>query len=492
MGCGSSNSIEEQKQPPKEQKTSTAPKEPIKSQEPIKSHQPIKSQPPKPKKIPFSYYCFTEEEKKYIEELKENEEKNGNEKEDDYYDEEKKYKILFKKIEMDLKGDESICKQYYVLYLKDNFDNNVLKDQISLTYYEQTYYPRYLKKNGVELNSDFYSSNNDGFYLECDLTEEDYKRKIIIIEVCLDMEINLFYGLIMGFLYLKKNGSVLFRYDKNYRPGNIFADGLKKISDNEVYGFKFDSSFFSFRDIRFNNYDITEELGDIITSKFNQEEINQINFSLNNKLTIGSGLVRLFNKMVYNLTPEKVEITGYSVFLEKDNYNDVFSSEYEFDYIINELKINDENIPKVEYSESLGDDYDGKWFYSTKERIGLNIHFDGHVFVKEFKVEIPSCNSISLTETYEFGSRVDYGISYKYVIINNGVDLPMEQFKNYNYIKKDKTIIFSGCYNFNQLDYNDEEFIRENENAPENLNERIRQWEDNNEKKLYPSEFEFY
>lgn len=91
MGCGSSNSIKEQKQLPKEQKTSTAPKEPI------KSHQPIKSQPPKPKKIPFSYYCFTEEEKKYIEELKENEEKNGNEKEDDYYDEKKNIKFYLKK-----------------------------------------------------------------------------------------------------------------------------------------------------------------------------------------------------------------------------------------------------------------------------------------------------------------------------------------------------------------------------------------------------------
>ena len=363
MGCASSNSIKEEKSLTKEQKISTVPKEPIKPQEPIKSQEtikpqePIKSQEPKPKKIPFSYYCFTEEEKKYIEELKENEEKNGGEKKDDYYyDKEKKYKVLFKKMEMDLKGDESIYKQYYVLYLKDNFDKNnnnndkAIKELISLQlcYSEQKMHPNNLKKNGIDLNADIFIING-GFSFDCDLTEEDYKRKIIIIEVCLDMEINLFYGLIMGFLYFpEKNGSVLFHYDKNYKPGNMFADGLKRTSDNEVYGIKFESSFFSFRDIRANNYDIVKELGDIITSKFNQEEIDQINFSLNNKLVTGTGYVYLYKKMIYNLTPEKVEITGYTVFLVKDEYDEVFSSSYEHDFIINEIKINDENIPKVE------------------------------------------------------------------------------------------------------------------------------------------------
>ena len=77
--------------------------------------------------------------------------------------------------------------------------------------------------------------------------------------------------------------------------------------------------------------------------------------------------------------------------------------------------------------------------------MGLNLLFDGHVFVKEFKAEIPSCHKITLTDNYFLISNIGYGTSYKYEIINNGVNLPMEQFKNYNYIKKDKTIIFSGC-----------------------------------------------
>ena len=213
----------------------------------------------------------------------------------------------------------------------------------------------------------------------------------------------------MGSIYFRETSSVLFYYDENYKPGNIFADGLKKISDNEIYGFKLDESYFSFRDIR-ANYNIIDELGDIITSKFNKEEIDQINNSLNNKLTIGTSYVDLFKKMVYNLTLEKVEIIGYVVFLMKDT-DDTSHSEYEFDYIINEIKINDENIPKVEYNESLENDYKSKWFYSTKERMGLNLLFDGHVFVKEFKAEIPSCNKITLTDNYFLISCIGYGTS---------------------------------------------------------------------------------
>ena len=147
----------------------------------------------------------------------------------------------------------------------------------------------------------------------------------------------------MGSIYFRETSSVFFYYDENYKPGNIFADGLKKISDNEIYGFKLDESYFSFRDIR-ANYNIIDELGDIITSKFNKEEIDQINNSLNNKLTIGTSYVDLFKKMVYNLTPEKVEITGYVVFLMKDTRDDTSHSEYGFDYIINEIKINDEKV----------------------------------------------------------------------------------------------------------------------------------------------------
>ena len=72
----------------------------------------------KEKETPF-YYCFTEEEKSLIETLKEKVEKKDYDKTIDFQEDDNSM-ILFRKIELDLKGEESTYKEYYVFYLKDS------------------------------------------------------------------------------------------------------------------------------------------------------------------------------------------------------------------------------------------------------------------------------------------------------------------------------------------------------------------------------------
>ena len=198
--------------------------------------------------------------------------------------------------------------------------------------------------------------------------------------------------------------------------------------------------------------------------------------------------------MVYDIKPEKIDVLGYLVYLVNENYYDKSYSQFEYNYIITEMKINGTTIPKKEYDESLENEhYDELWFYSNEERVGINIEFDGQVFLKEFKVEIPYCQKCSLEEIYDMTFNMEYGTTYKFEIINNGVDLPMEQFSNYNYQEKDGKIIFSGIYNIHSKNYNDKEYIKSHKNASENIEDRIRDWENENvNKKLYPSEFIFY
>ena len=307
------------------------------------------------------------------------------------------------------------------------------------------------------------------------------------------MTINLFYGLIHGFFYFpKQQYSVLFRYDENYKVGNMFKGGIKRISDCELNAKNIESFFFCFRDIRDNQYDIRDKLGDLLESKFSQEEINKLNYSLNNVLGTGISTFYIGKKIIYDIKPEKVDVTGYLVYLVYENYYEKFSAENEFDYFINEIIINGQKIPKKEYDESLENDYDGVWFYSDNTRIGVSWEFDEHVFLKEFKVEIPNCEECSLTEMYEMGFPMNFGTFYTYEIINNGVSLSKEQFNNYSYIEKDGKIIFSGIYNIHQKDYNDKEYIKNNKNTSEKFEDRILNWEKENEKKLYPPKFEFY
>ena len=458
---------------------------------------PITRKEKKEKETPF-YYCFTEEEKSLIETLKEKVEKKAYDKTIDFQEDDNSM-ILFRKIELDLKGEESTYKEYFVFYLKDSNEKdkkNTIKREFSIKYDKQKYQQKYFKKNNILQNDIFYAPRNQydrKLKLNVDINEEDYKNKIIIVELCLKMTIDLFYGLIHGFFYFpNQQYSVVFRYDENYKVGNMFKDGVKRISDCELNAINIESFFFCFRDIRDNQYDIRDKLGNLLESTFNQEEINNLNYSLNNVLGTGTGTFHIGKKIIYDIKPEKVDVTGYLVYLVYENYYEKFSAECEFDYFINEIIINGKKIPKKEYDESLENDYDGVWFYSNDTRIGVSWEFDEHVFLKEFKVEIPNCEECSLTKNYQMGFPMDYGTFYTYEIINNGVSLSKEQFNNYSYIEKDGKIIFTGIYEIHQKDYNDKDYIKNNNDTSDNFEDRIINWEKENEKKLYPSKFEFY
>ena len=112
-----------------------------------------------------------------------------------------------------------------------------------------------MKKNNVVINEDFNIDSNDTKYKinnSCDLDEEDYKRKVVIVELCFDIKFNILYGLINIYMAFHSKGSVWVHYTEDYLIGNIYHYRIKNIAHYVLYGIDFEnhSCCLCFRDKR--------------------------------------------------------------------------------------------------------------------------------------------------------------------------------------------------------------------------------------------------
>ena len=428
-------------------------------------------------------------------------------KDEEKVDDNKNYKILFNKVELDIKDEEPFCKFYYVFYLKDNKKSN---EKNSLNFEFNTYLkvwldnynPKYLKKNNTLDNN--YIIDNSEVKISLDLEEEDYKTKIIIIEIYFEISIKLVYGLLNApfFLDCDKN-SILVHYNENYEVGNIFSYGFKRISDYELYAKDSDKDYYlCLRDKRLK-FDIFEtSLYELVASKFSEQEIEQINFSLNNVVTNGYFGVLVYKKNLYEIRPEKVEVTGYQICLlgKKNLFLHSGASGNGERFIMKELKINGTQIRRRGNSDKNddNDDREENWFSSDSKSYNFNIDLDlqDYIILIEFKAEISIDIEFPvyrlLYDNFGLAYYSQYGTSYKYeIIVDPNIYFPKEQLEKYNYLEMEGKVIFKGYYNFHEKDYNDEEFIKENEEYPEEFKERIDEWKNNKEIELFPESLEF-
>ena len=137
-----------------------------------------------------------------------------------------------------------------------------------------------------EFKDEIYDKYKSKTFLYCSikLDDNDLRKKLIIIELCFEVELKDYYEnrFIQVNFYkgYPKRGSFLIRYDENINLCGLSLNDFLKISPNELFLYKTQDSFdLTFKDKRID-VKLKDEHYNLIKSKFTQEEINQINFSL--------------------------------------------------------------------------------------------------------------------------------------------------------------------------------------------------------------------
>ena len=459
------------------------------------------------------YYCFTKEEITYLENLKKETKlkikRNNNQNFKEYIN-------IYEKIEMDFRNEKIFCKEYFIIYIIYFFKKNKIKinnivyqsnmNNLWLDKCNEVYIKKNNKKDlisNIKINDGEYGEKIINFY--CELNEEDYQNKIIIFEICYEIKINIFYGLIIFYFNFKNKSSVKINYNKNFEIGYRGEYDFKEISKYELFLFKKkDYIRFCIRDKRIK-INIKDELKELINSKFTSEEIDQIIFSLNTVLDNRYGQILIYQKIIHKLENNRDFITGYYIILNHSNDYAMTlgrgrSCESGLRIIINELKINDILINKKEVIDINYISDDNNFFYSNDKSYQFNVYCEGDFFLLEFKGEVIKDNNCNFCNKFIFNfNRIllfiaEYGSSFKYEIILNNHRLlegEEEKFKKYNnYFKNNDIITFRGYYNINECDYKDENnmgLIEQNEEKKRK--DRLILWKEENEKKLLPDTF---
>lgn len=272
--------------------------------------------------------------------------------------------------------------------------------------------------------------------------------------------------------------SISIKYDKNAfsinssdnsaEDKNIFYLFNKKkfcltlIDKNNVISIKKDNS----------------KISNLLHSKFTSDEIKQINNSLKNMNIKPLQRNLIYEKMIHNLDNNKDIVKGcllvFQPSFEKtffDMCEGIDASPDNVDFIIRELKINDEllvNIKDLEEKESRPENY----YESSNTSHHYNISSNDDFILLEFEMEgiesQKNKNEIeyNLDAKKIFNLFLDYGTLYKFEIELNDHNVYFnddDTFK-YKYDKSKKKIAFEGIW-------------------------QLKEWKNKESKKILPNEF---
>ena len=472
------------------------------------------------------YYCLKEREISYIEELKEKKDKdikNGKEKGgDNFYP-------LFRKIDLDLTTKETIIKEYLVFYIPSNYSKSTLIYQGTppfeyiaehLEEIDPNEYPKYAKINNSpkaikrfeckQNPSDEYTSIISNF--EFEISESDKENNLITLETGYKIELIDEYGFYRLRFYCKNDEkplnktSFMFTIDNNYVTDDIYKDDFDEISKYKLYSFNREDVSLSLRDKRIK-INIEDELAPKLLCNFSDEEIKQINFSLNTIEYKYDFRYLIYHKVIHNIKNNKDYIKIYYVEFYPHNPNRGASYGIPLDtspqpIIIKKLKINnllvkkekkvkekdkfsiekgEENVSEDEPDEAneegiemFGDGYE--YYVSGHNKMGFYLTTTNIWSIYEFECESNEnldyfqliCNSFG-----HIDENVIYGSSYKYEIILNGHNIKFSN-PDFKYSIKNDKIILEGFVDGNKDNFDEKKYneLAEKENLKRYYNEQ--------------------
>ena len=379
--------------------------------------------------------------------------------------------FLYSKFEVDYtdkelnKTNSAICKEYLVCYVNPEYTGDFgyhsqlvgfCLDKVSLNYCS-------IQNKQVPTQM-----RNTGKIVSVLQIEESYKDDIIKDIMVFEFEFNITqlkkYGMrVIDIYYDEKpmTSSILIKYNKNIFNIKSSVDADED-SKNKFYIFNKDKFCIVLID---KNNDLSikkndNKIGKLIYDKFSEDEIKEINKSLNNMFIRPYEKNIIYEKMIHNLTNNKDCVKGYILIFypsfDKDYFDlceGIDKTPDKVDFLINELKVNDElliNIKKTEGKNIKPENY----YESTINSHKYNIRIEEDFILFEFELEgIPIEEDkdeiqYSLDAKYIFNFFLNCDTAYKFEIILNKHEVYFKDDKTYKYkYKKTKEIIsFEGIW----------------------------------------------
>ena len=456
---------------------------------------------------------FRQEEISFINEQKEKLEediKNGTEEGGDII-----YPI-YRKIVLDLTEKLYKLKEYLVFYIPSEYSQstatydetppiNQIKENIDLKDLKNN--KHYCKVNGSEksvINFEFEENqenqenqeNKDNAYIrnvEFEISQEDKEKKLVTMETGYNIKLsNKIYVHILYFDYsceYPPRCTYSFILDDNYAVFHPNTEDFQEITKYTFYSFNFeddDGISLKLKDKR-NKINIENELDKKLLSNFSQEEIKQINISLNTIEYYNNQRHLIYQKVVHNIKEDGqdfIKIYDIIYFPHRQGH-----ASYYRDYptikpqeiIVKRFKVNNLLVPKKEtygYDEEIMEKYQvseleedpneegyepyEKGFYISSHKIlGFFPDFDGYFALYEFDCVsnerldyLPfDCNYIGIIE-----KSVVYGESYKYEVILNGHNVKFSN-ENLDYSVKNGRIVIQGMIDGCKENYDKKKYV---------------------------------
>ena len=476
-------------------------------------------------------YCFRKDEVSLIKKLKKEIDQDIKDEIEEGGD---NTKTLYRKIEIDFTKEEIIFKEYFVIYLPNDFgkqfiilDYIPMFNDLSLESQEADRYPKYAKKNNDPLAIERFEckkvegdKNNEDSgdsiksHIELKVTQKDLEKNLITIEACYNIKLKSYYGFYdLHFESKDIPCSYSFIIDNNIIVGKYKYDKeiFTEVSNTLLYSFnnKKDISV-SFRDKRIK-INIENELDKNLLSIFTSEEINQINSALNEMVIVLERKNLIYQKAIHNIKNNKDYIKIYNIIFSSSMVKPVPDIGVVYDciqpIIINKFKINNKLVRKEDSDDDVNENkserndtekkandnnegIDG-YYYSNNNRLDFYYDYTGTFALYEFdiisneNVDYFQLNCNSLLDLSYFFSCGSY---FRYEIILNGNRIEFSD-NDFKYTIKDDKIIFEGYLD----NYNEKKYIelerKETKNFKINkssMGRRVNRWKNLREKELIP------
>ena len=427
------------------------------------------------KKSEGFFYCFTQDEINLIEQLKEKalegSSNQAEQKKDQIYP-------IYQKVVVNLAKKDKTLTDYILLYLPKNLNpkNTAKFDYISefnglfldfteiskyLKYVKINEKPNFIKSCNLKEEEDYFKT-----FIEFTTTGFNKENNLIILEVCYNLKFKYSYG--FYYLSFSEQNNVPFSIsciiDKNLKlkeSGKYVQQEFTSISDSELYIFGQESAHFTLRD-KTIKLDIKKEISKNLLSPFSEEEIQLMNYSLNEMVIEPREDNMIYHKVIhkvkYGMDDIKIFYVTFCPFAGKKILNGISSgSDDEKSIIVNKLKINNillTNTAKEKEEDAKKNIYGT--YYSDKDNFHVDYDFRGNFAVFELECESnQNLNYIELncSELISWFT-LEYESSFKYEIIlkDNNITFSNPNFKNKI---KDGKIISKGYIER----YNEQKFI---------------------------------
>ena len=381
----------------------------------------------------------------------------------------------------------------------------------------------YSKKNGESediIDFKLLYSEEDGYNLDIEfsLSEEDINKKLIIIENCYKIKFTPYYGFYPiqfgdeNTFYVhsthQPNNSFSFIVDDNfiYSSSSYSKTKFTKITKNEYYVFNKQAIQFALRDKRVK-INIKNELNPEFLSKFSSDEIEQINFSLNEMILEYDVENLVYQKAIHDIFNYKDKLQVYYVVFcphmsERNESVGCCYSEGQQYIIIKKVTINNLEVPNCEENKvEPGNNVFHGFYISNKNLRKPELRLDATFGFYELECESAFEDYFQFAVHELLSHSFEPGCSYKYILQSIGVKMKyINQYPaitDYNCKKEDNKTIFVGYLDAKEENYNEKEYIEISKSRDENFDintqdndDRYNGWKMIQQSKCYPDEIE--